>query len=80
MQVFFLFLFTLVGSNDLKTLDQWMQALVDSERVIGCMAQITQNGNTMFLKSHGKRSPKSDEKLNTDQIIKIYSIHLHQQR
>ena len=74
MQVIFLFLFTFVGSNDLKTLDQWMQSLVDSKRVIGCMAQITQNGNTMFLKSHGKRSPESDEKLNTDQIIKIYSM------
>lgn len=52
----------------------WMQSLVDEERVVGCSAMITQGGETIFLDAFGDRSPESVEELTTDQIVRIYSM------
>jgi len=51
-----------------------MEALVEEGKVVGCMAQITQDGETIFLEAVGDRSPESDEDVRTDQVIRIYSM------
>ena len=61
-------------SAELKPLQKWMESLVESEKVVGCMAQITQGGKTIFLEAVGDRSPNSEEDLSVDQIVRIYSM------
>ena len=58
----------------LPVLDDWMQSLVDDGKVVGCAAQVTQGGETIFLEAFGDRSPRSEEDLSTDQIVRIYSM------
>lgn len=58
----------------LPSLGEWMQSLVSDGRVVGCAAQVTQGGETIFLEAYGDRSPESDEDLSTDQIVRIYSM------
>ena len=36
---------------DLKPLQNWMEALVEDGKVVGCMAQVTQDGKTIFLEA-----------------------------
>ena len=59
---------------DLKPLNDWMKNLVKEGKVVGCIAQITENGETIFLKAVGRRSPDSTDKLQTKQVIRIYSM------
>ena len=64
----------LLKSAELKPLQDWMQSLVDDGKVVGCMAQVTQGGETIFLEAVGDRNLDSDEKLSVDQIVRIYSM------
>jgi len=59
---------------DLKPLEDWMNSLVDEGKVVGCMAEVTQGGETIFLEAIGNRSPESEEDLTTEQVIRIYSM------
>ena len=68
--------FSLAESSfaDLKPLQDWMESLVANEKIVGCMAQITKNGETIFLEAIGDRTPESDEDLEVVQVIRIYSM------
>ena len=59
---------------DLKPLQDWMKSLVANEKIVGCMAQITKDGETIFLEAIGDRTPESDEDLEVAQVIRIYSM------
>ena len=59
---------------DLNPLNDWMENLVKEEKVVGCMAHITENGETIFLKAVGRRSPDSTDELQTEQVVRIYSM------
>ena len=69
-----LLLSTATATAQLKPVSDWMESLVDSGKVVGCMVQVTQNGETIFLDAVGDRTPDSDEDLETDQVIRIYSM------
>jgi CubicO group peptidase (beta-lactamase class C family) len=58
----------------LPGLAKWMHTLVDDGQVVGCSAQVTQGGETIFLEAVGKRTPESDDALTTDQVVRIYSM------
>lgn len=62
------------AAADLKPLQDWMEALVEDEKVVGCMAQITRGGETIFLEAVGDRTPESDEDVEVTQVIRIYSM------
>ena len=62
------------SAADLKPLQDWMQSLVDDNKVVGCMAQITQDGNTIYLEAIGKRSPEAEDLLLPTQVVRIYSM------
>ena len=62
------------SAAELKPLQDWMQSLVDDGKVVGCMAQVTQGGNTIFLEAIGDRNLQSDEDLTVDQVVRIYSM------
>ncbi|MAB82659.1 MAG: serine hydrolase [Phycisphaerae bacterium] len=72
--VFSLTLSATAAADQLKPVLTWMDSLVESGRVVGCMVQITQDGETVFLEAVGDRSPESDEDVEVDQIIRIYSM------
>jgi len=59
---------------DLQPLQVWMEALVEEGKVVGCMAQVTQDGETIFLEAVGDRSPDSEEDVEVTQVIRIYSM------
>ena len=46
------FLTSISLAAELKPLHKWMESLVESEKVVGCMAQITQGGKTIFLEAN----------------------------
>ena len=69
-----LLLSTLASATTLKPVMDWMDSLVESGKVVGCMAQVTQNGETIFLEAIGKRTPESDDVLETEQVMRIYSM------
>ena len=62
------------SAAELKPLQDWMQSLVDDGKVVGCMAQVTKNGETIFLEALGDRTPESDEDVQVTQVIRIYSM------
>ena len=62
------------ASADLAVLGAWMQKQVDEGRVVGCSAQVTQGGETIFLEAFGDRSPESDDALSINQVVRIYSM------
>ena len=76
ISTFLFVLFSIADSSfaDLKPLQDWMKSLVANEKVLGCMAQITKNGETIFLEAIGDRTPESDEDLEVAQVIRIYSM------
>ena len=59
---------------DLPGLDKWMQQQVEQGKVVGCSAQVTQGGETIFLEAFGDRTPVSSEDLTTEQIVRVYSM------
>ena len=69
-----LLLSTLASATTLKPLQDWMDSLVDSGTVVGCMVQVTEDGDTIFLEAVGKRTPESEDELETDQVMRIYSM------
>ena len=69
-----LLLSTLAAATSLKPLHDWMESLVDSGTVVGCMVQVTKDGDTIFLEAVGKRTPESDDELETKQVMRIYSM------
>jgi len=62
------------ANADLKPLRAWMEALVEDGKVVGCMAQITKGGETIFLEAVGDRNIDSDEDLQVNQVVRIYSM------
>jgi CubicO group peptidase (beta-lactamase class C family) len=62
------------SAADLPGLGEWMEALVADGRVVGCSAQVTQGGETIFLEAYGDRTPESGDDLSADQIVRIYSM------
>ena len=75
LSVFLFVLFiALPATAALTSLVDWMQSLVDEGKVVGCAAQVTQGGETIFLEAFGDRSPRSEEDLSIDQIVRIYSM------
>jgi CubicO group peptidase (beta-lactamase class C family) len=75
LSAFLLVLFLAVPAMaELPGLANWMQSLVDEGKVVGCSAQVTQGGETIFLEAFGDRTPESDEDLHTNQIVRIYSM------
>jgi CubicO group peptidase (beta-lactamase class C family) len=69
-----LLLTTAAAAAQLKPVMDWMDSLVDSGKVIGCMVQVTQHGETIFLEAVGDRTPGTDEDLQTAQVVRIYSM------
>ena len=43
-------------------------------RVLGCAAQVTQGGETIFLEAFGELDPAGTRDLETDDIVRIYSM------
>jgi CubicO group peptidase (beta-lactamase class C family) len=75
LSAFLLVLFLAIPAMaDLPGLADWMQSLVDEGKVVGCSAQVTQGGETIFLEAFGDRTPGSEEELSPDQIVRIYSM------
>lgn len=76
--VFSIFTSLLLGvacsAADLKPLQDWMQSLIDDNKVVGCMAQVTQDGKTIYLEAVGKRSPEAEDLLSPTQVVRIYSM------
>jgi CubicO group peptidase (beta-lactamase class C family) len=62
------------SAASLPGLSDWMQSLVQDGKVVGCAAQVTQGGETIFFEAFGDRTPNSDQDLRTDQIVRIYSM------
>lgn len=62
------------SAAELKPLQDWMQSLVDDGKVVGCMAQVTKDSETIFLEALGDRTPESDEDVQVTQVIRIYSM------
>ncbi len=58
----------------LEGLHAWMQQQVDEGSVIGCSAQVTKGGETIFLEAFGDRTPESNDDLTIGQIVRIYSM------
>jgi len=69
-----LLLSSAASAAQLKPLMDWMDSLVESGKVVGCMVQVTRDGETIFLEAIGDRTPGSEEDLETDQVIRIYSM------
>ncbi len=63
-----------VGATPLTPLADWMRSLVAEGRVLGCAAQVTQDGKTIFLEAYGRRTPLAEEDVTTDQVVRIYSM------
>jgi len=59
---------------ELPGLATWMQSLIDDGKAVGCSAQVTQGGKTIFLEAYGDRSPESEDDLSIDQVVRIYSM------
>ncbi|MDP7071224.1 MAG: serine hydrolase domain-containing protein, partial [Phycisphaerales bacterium] len=57
-----------------RGLSEWMQSHIDARRLVGCSAQVTRDGETVFLEAFGKRSPAAAETLGVDQVVRIYSM------
>lgn len=75
MSMFCMLLLSLSSpAAELPGLATWMQKQVDDGAVVGCSAQVTQGGETIFLEAFGDRTPESDDDLTTDQIVRIYSM------
>lgn len=75
-----LVLITLISSTvrlhaqDFKPVRTFMQDSVENEVVVGCAAQITQGGETIFLESFGYLDPAGSRSLRTDDVVCIYSM------
>ena len=63
-----------VRAEPLAPLADWMRSLVEQNRVLGCAAQVTQGGRTIFLEAYGHRTPMAEDELRTDQVVRIYSM------
>ncbi len=61
-------------AGSLEHLQDWMEGIVEDGKVAGCMAQVTRDGETIFLEAVGARSPKADDALKTSQVVRIYSM------
>lgn len=55
-------------------LDNWMSDLITTGEVVGCMAEITIDGEVVYSNAIGKRSPQEADPLSTNQIIRIFSM------
>ena len=69
-----LFAFAPFATADLKPLQDWMDALVKDGKVVGCIAEVTKGGETIFFEAVGDRSPESEEDLEVTQVVRMYSM------
>ena len=63
-----------VFASDFGALRAFMQDNVDQGRALGCAAQVTQGGETIFLEAFGDLDPAGTRELDTDDIVRIYSM------
>jgi len=61
-------------AEDFETLRAFMQSNLADERVVGCSAQVTMDGETIFLEAFGELDPAGTRELRTDDIMRIYSM------
>ena len=64
----------LVHADDFQPLRTFMEESVANEGVVGCAAQITQGGRTIFLEAFGDLDPEGSRELRTDDVVCIYSM------
>ena len=65
---------TPLHADDFVPLRTFMKESVDNEVVVGCAAQITQGGQTIFLEAFGDLDPEGSRALKTDDVVCIYSM------
>ncbi|MDP7574236.1 MAG: serine hydrolase [Phycisphaerales bacterium] len=63
-----------LASAGYDTLRDFMEALVEQGQVVGCMAEVTRNGDVTFLDAFGSYSPDSETPLGIDAVVRIYSM------
>ena len=61
-------------ADDFQPLRSFMEQSVANEVVVGCAAQITQGGKTIFLEAFGDLDPEASRELRTDDVVCIYSM------
>ncbi len=59
---------------DFNALRNFMESNVQDGRVVGCAAQVTKDGETVFLEAFGNIDPAARRELRTDDIVRIYSM------
>ena len=64
----------IASAVDFGTLRQFMEANVDDGRVVGCAAQVTKDGKTVFLEAFGNLDPAASRELRTNDVVRIYSM------
>ena len=57
-----------------EALRAFMESNVNDGRVVGCAAQVTKDGETVFLEAFGNLDPAATRELRTDDIVRIYSM------
>ncbi len=63
-----------IAVAQLDHLRAFMQQQVDDGNVVGCAAQVTKGGETVFFEAFGNHEPGSDAPMRTDTILRIYSM------
>ena len=66
--------FSTAYAQELEALKQFMQDAVARGEVLGCAAQVTQGGETIFLEAFGDLDPAGTRELEVDDIVRIYSM------
>ena len=61
-------------AQDFQPLRTFMEDTVGNGEVVGCAAQITQGGETIFLEAVGNLDPDGSRPLDTDDVVRIYSM------
>lgn len=62
------------SAEEFGQLRNFMDALVEQGRVVGCMAEVTHDEGVVFLEAVGKFSPTDDRPLETEAVVRIYSM------
>ena len=64
----------IASANDFGTLRKFMESNVNDGRVVGCAAQVTKDGETVFLEAFGNLDPAESRELRTTDVVRIYSM------
>lgn len=65
---------TIARAEDFAPLRRFMESSVEEGRVIGCAAQVTQDGRTIFLEAFGDVDTEGSRPLRVDDVVRIYSM------